>query len=323
MIPMGGNGGNGGGGGNGGNGGNGGTILPLQNRIRFTKASSVGRHALRLLGTLATRNPNPPQYTLSGGKLRFILPRGANGLSASDLLFAGSFQNGAGTLGTLAPGAEADGTFAFTEPLPLSLVPGTDFKFQVGFGTDPAPPWPPSTTFADFPISDPLATFGPKSQSGDEGAPRVTTRRTRFHGLAGAFSIPLPAGANNDLAPGVPDPNQVVRVDVALVKSSPARRSGHGRAGGTNCLYLTGRGHYRSGHGGSHGCVALSWVPAHIQPFSDNWYYGFDPAHPLPAGTWTGFVRAITRAGIGDPSIRDQYKNSPYRHVFVCRPHHC
>jgi hypothetical protein len=147
----------------------------------------------------------------------------------------------------------------------------------------------------------------------------------------------VPPSGQSDLAPGAPDPNEVVKVQVALVRSSPGRTA---RASGTrtvDCLYFTGHGHYRSGRGGRHGCLALSWVNARIElgsaasvgaarailPFSGAWFFGFDVGHPLPAGTWTAFVRAINRAGIGDPSIRDQYRNSPYRYVFACQPRKC
>lgn len=139
-------------------------------------------------------------------------------------------------------------------------------------------------------------------------------------GLGGTFSSNLPPGVVNPLAPDTADPNAVIRLDIAIVAGRPA---GSVRAAAARCTYYAGHGRLRRAPPRRGGCLDLIWLTARIRPSSREWFYGFDPGHPLPAGTWTAYIRPITRAGIGDPSVRDQYKASPYRYVFVCRPRTC
>lgn len=96
------------------------------------------------------------------------------------------------------------------------------------------------------------------------------------------------------------------------------------QAASAKCFDYVGKGKVKAQKVKNGVCTGFVWRNATISTsHPDNWFYGFDPAHPLPAGTWTAYVRAITRAGIGDPSIIDQYKKSPYRYVFACRPGKC
>jgi hypothetical protein len=69
------------------------------------------------------------------------------------------------------------------------------------------------------------------------------------------------------------------------------------------------------------GCLQLIWRGATIR--GNTWSYAYDPRHRLPAGSYTAFVRAINRAGLGDPSVSNQFKAAPYRRAFVCRPGQC
>jgi hypothetical protein len=166
---------------------------------------------------------------------------------------------------------------------------------------------------------------------------RGSMHRHKIPALIGTFT-PEPASAHNNLAPGVADPNHVVKVQVALVEvknhpkaivesqssQHPAADTGaSARVRGPVCTDYLGGSRLAPERVKNGECMGLHWLNATIEPGTDRWYYGFSLAHPLPAGTWTAYVRAITRAGIGDPSIRDQYKASPYRHVFVCLPGKC
>ena len=195
--------------------------------------------------------------------------------------------------------------------LPLTLKPGHygDYKFDLnvdhlsGYGYE-------------LLVNDPLATFFKSGTKLKPFAARAAVTRKRIPVLAGTFTSSIPAGATNVLAPGNPDPNAVVRVQLALVRST-ARR------GARSCFYYKGGTSFRRARPGAGGCTALIWRTTKIVASANQWFYDFNPSRPLPAGSYTAFVRAITRAGLGDPSITNQFTAAPYRHAFVCRPGKC
>jgi hypothetical protein len=180
------------------------------------------------------------------------------------------------------------------------LGPAIDTTFgntrSLILGNERTPPgW--LDTAAKFPYSvDPFATAA-------AGGKRVA-------GLWGTFHSKLPAGTPaNVLAPGVADPNQIVKVQVALVlikggqpssflESSKARTS---RA--PSCFDV--KPHGKLGRETfSHGsCQGLVWQDAKIVSGTDRFFFAFDNVHRPPAGRIYAFSRAITRAGAGDPGF--------------------
>jgi hypothetical protein len=153
---------------------------------------------------------------------------------------------------------------------------------------------------------DPVVTF---PHSADPFA-TVAAGGRRVAGLWGTFHSKLPAGTPaNVLAPGVADPNQITKAQVALVlvkggqpssflESSKARTS---RA--PSCFDVKLHGKLKR-LPFSHGtCQGLTWQDAKIVPGTDRFYFPFDSAHRPPAGRIYAFSRALTRAGAGDPGF--------------------
>jgi hypothetical protein len=259
------------------------------------------------------------------GTLVFGLPNGAFSFTPFSPAL-GTCNGFSCPLKGLSPGSSDPLSFSFKDPLKLtpgrlddinatltfngSTEAGTlilryeTIGFETGVSSSPLSPTPPGP-------SPDLSAFASSKKGGK-----------KFHGFEGKFTTGLPAGKSNRLAPNAVDPNQTVKVDFALVRTKSAAGKASAAAA-SNCLYYTGGTRFKQAKPVAGKCHAVVWQPAKILPGSDRWYYGYDPGHPLPAGTWTAYVRAITRAGIGSPSIRDQYYNSPYRYVFVCRPNHC
>jgi hypothetical protein len=202
-----------------------------------------------------------------------------------------------------------------TMSLKLSLTPGQygDYKFDLnvdhlsGYGYE-------------LLVNDPLATFFKSGTKLKPFAARAAATRTRIPVLAGKFTSSI-AGRTNVLAPGYPDPNAVVRVQLALVRSTARRGARSARVG--SCFYYKGGTSFRRASPGAGGCTALIWRATKVVASASEWVYDFNPSRPLPAGNYTAFVRAITRAGLGDPSITNQFTAAPYRHAFVCRPGKC
>jgi hypothetical protein len=213
------------------------------------------------------------------------------------------------TAPSLPPAAQLKWTASMS--LPLTLKPGHygDYRFDLnvdhlsGYGYE-------------LLVNDPLATFFKSGTKLKPFAARAAATRKRVPVLAGTFTSSIPAGATNVLAPGNPDPNAVVRVQLALVRSTAGR-------GARSCLYYKGGSRFRRAAPGAGGCTALIWRTTKIVASANEWFYDFNPSRPLPAGSYTAFVRAITRAGLGDPAITNQFTPAPYRHAFVCRPGRC
>lgn len=170
-------------------------------------------------------------------------------------------------------------------------------------------------------ISGNAPTGGPRARA---SAPVRTGRGGRL-GVWGTFRSTLPAGATNKLAPGVADPNQITRVQVALVRvTGRPKKIVEGakarKAAAPNCVDVLANGSTQREQVRRGVCTGLVWLDATIRP-GGRWYYAFNPL--MPTGNFTAYVRAITRAGIGDPSVVDQYAHSVYRYVFYCAVQLC
>jgi hypothetical protein len=140
------------------------------------------------------------------------------------------------------------------------------------------------------------------------------------------------------LAPGVADPNEVVKVQVAIIRTRKTVK-GHrpseiderlkAQTAARSCPfdYLGGGRFAPEGESrpskGKVVCEGFIWRNGVIVPRSHQWYLRLDPKHPLPAGSYIAYVRALTRAGLGDPAIHDNGRRTSHRRPFVCRPHRC
>jgi hypothetical protein len=231
----------------------------------------------------------------------------------------------------LAPGAADKVNFTITVPAPNVLGTVTTVPFQIAVAG--------STNADQINVFVPRASVDPRIVAKLPGRfasdARGSSKRHTGPALTGKFT-PEPASAHNNLAPGVADPNEVVKVQVALVQANHATEivesphaqatASRGSAGGpsTTCIdYLGGkrfaREKVRNGV-----CTGLHWLNATIETGTNKWFYAFDRAHPLPPGKWVVYGRALTRAGLGDPEIRDKFNSPlPYKKVIACGPTNC